>query len=134
MRFFLLTFLLFGLNVSAKEIYTCKVNGSTIYQGKPCVGSKELRDKIENARANENAKEAERLRYQAELRERNSRKDPKVGMSSSEARKSSWGEPDDINTTTGSYGTSEQWVYRGTGYAKSRYLNFKNGILVLIQD
>ncbi len=40
----------------------------------------------------------------------------------------SWGEPLDINTTTGSYGTHEQWVY-GTSY-----LYFENGILTTIQN
>ena len=34
-----------------------------------------------------------------------------------------WGAPDHINTTTGNYGTHEQWVY------DDRYLYFKNGIL-----
>lgn len=41
----------------------------------------------------------------------------------------SWGEPDDINTTIGSYGTHEQWVY-GNGY----YLYFENGKLTNIQN
>ena len=34
-----------------------------------------------------------------------------------------WGAPDHINTTTGSYGTHEQWVY------DDRYLYFENGTL-----
>ena len=41
----------------------------------------------------------------------------------------SWGEPEDINTTAGSYGTHEQWVY-GSG----NYLYFENGILTTIQN
>ena len=41
----------------------------------------------------------------------------------------SWGKPDDINTTIGSYGTHEQWVY-GNGY----YLYFENGKLTNIQN
>ncbi len=32
------------------------------------------------------------------------------------------------------YGVSEQWVYRGTGFAKNRYLYFKNGILTSMQE
>ena len=52
----------------------------------------------------------------------------KVGMSK-QAAKESWGEPDDINTTTGSYGTHEQWVY-GNG----NYLYFENGKLTAIQN
>ena len=39
-----------------------------------------------------------------------------------------WGEPEDINTTTGSYGKHEQWVY------SVGYLYFENGKLVTIQN
>jgi len=41
----------------------------------------------------------------------------------------SWGEPEEINKTSGSYGVHEQWVY-GTG----SYLYFENGILTTIQN
>ena len=41
----------------------------------------------------------------------------------------SWGKPDDINTTTGSYGTHEQWVY-----GNENYLYFENGKLTDIQN
>jgi hypothetical protein len=41
----------------------------------------------------------------------------------------SWGKPEDINTTIGSYGRHEQWVY-GNG----NYLYFENGILTTIQN
>lgn len=42
--------------------------------------------------------------------------------------KDAWGLPDHINTTTGSYGTHEQWVYG------SSYLYFKNGIVTSKQE
>lgn len=45
-----------------------------------------------------------------------------IGMNKKMVR-DAWGAPDHINTTTGSYGTHEQWVY------DDRYLYFKNGIL-----
>lgn len=41
----------------------------------------------------------------------------------------SWGQPDDINRTVGSWGTHEQWVY-GVG----QYLYFENGKLTSWQD
>ena len=41
----------------------------------------------------------------------------------------SWGEPDDINKTSGSFGVHEQWVY-GSG----SYLYFENGKLTTIQN
>jgi|GEM_PF-3618227 len=39
------------------------------------------------------------------------------------------GEPDDINTTTGSYGTHEQWVY-----GNNAYYYFENGKLTTVQN
>lgn len=43
--------------------------------------------------------------------------------------KLSWGEPEKINTTKGSFGTHEQWVYLGESY-----LYFENGKLTTIQE
>lgn len=51
----------------------------------------------------------------------------KIGMTKQEARLS-WGEPSDINKTSGSWGTHEQWVYSGS------YLYFENGKLTSIQN
>lgn len=45
--------------------------------------------------------------------------------------KESWGYPDDINRTTGIWGTHEQWVY-GDIYCSCLY--FENGILTTIQN
>ena len=44
-----------------------------------------------------------------------------------------WGNPSDINTTTGIYGRHEQWVYDGPNY-KNKYLYFDDGILTTIQN
>lgn len=129
-----ISILLLTQNTLSAEVYTCTVNGKTVYQGKPCAGSKALNEKVNQAKANEKAKELARHQRDIEMREWNNRKDPKVGMSASVALNSSWGKPDDINKTVNAYGVSEQWVYRGTGYAKSRYLYFKNGILTSMQD
>jgi len=40
----------------------------------------------------------------------------------------SWGSPDDINETVGSWGVHEQWVYR-KGNFDAAYLYFENGVL-----
>jgi hypothetical protein len=50
--------------------------------------------------------------------------------------KASWGEPDDINRSVGSWGVHEQWVY-GCYYEwcnPPQYLYFENGILTSWQD
>lgn len=135
LKYLICTILMFAFQGAfASEIYTCTVGGKTVYQGKPCAGSKALNEKVNQAKANEKAKELARHQRDIEMREWNNRKDPKVGMSASVALNSSWGKPDDINKTVNAYGVSEQWVYRGTGYAKSRYLYFKNGVLTSMQD
>lgn len=51
----------------------------------------------------------------------------RIGMTS-EACKLSWGEPKDINSTTGTFGYYEQWVY------EDNYLYFENGKLTAIQN
>jgi hypothetical protein len=57
----------------------------------------------------------------------------KIGMTDSEVIQL-LGKPDDVNRTVGSWGVSEQWVYRfGSSYGGS-YLYFENGILTSWQD
>jgi arginyl-tRNA synthetase len=51
---------------------------------------------------------------------------------SKEMCKESWGEPNDINVTTGNWGTHEQWVYEYI--ERMQFLYFENGILTAIQD
>lgn len=51
-----------------------------------------------------------------------------IGMTAEEVVDSMWGKPQSINTSIGSWGTHEQWVYGGRNY-----LYFENGILKSIQ-
>ena len=55
---------------------------------------------------------------------------------SKEMCKESWGNPNDINTTRGSWGVHEQWVYEFSyeDYYNMRCLYFENGVLTTIQD
>lgn len=52
-----------------------------------------------------------------------------VGMTQEEVLMSNWGRPQSVNRSTYSFGTHEQWVYRG-----ANYLYFENGKLVAIQN
>lgn len=52
-----------------------------------------------------------------------------IGMGSEEARRV-WGKPDNINSTSGSWGVHEQWVY---GLTRT-YLYFENGKLTSWQE
>lgn len=62
-------------------------------------------------------------------------KQVKLGWSEEMCRES-WGNPTDINTTTGSWGVHEQWVYEVSydDYYNMRCLYFENGVLTTIQD
>lgn len=53
---------------------------------------------------------------------------PTIGMTAEEVENSTWGKPEKINTTTYSWGTSEQWVY-----STSRYVYLDNGVVTAIQ-
>lgn len=113
----------------AAEVYTCTVSGKTVYQGKPCVG-KELSDKVKQSQAKIKGQQAATEKERAEW---NARKEPRIGMTKSEAEKSAWGYPDKINTTTTANNEFEQWVYR-TPYSGSKYLHFTNGRLTSISN
>ena len=51
-----------------------------------------------------------------------------IEMTKEQVLASSWGRPQKVNKTHGSFGTHEQWVYGGG------YLYFENGILTSVQN
>ena len=106
----------------ASEVFTCTVNGKTVFQGKPCAGSKALTEKVSQAKANEKAKELAKYRYEVEMRERSSRKEPSIGMTTTQVGKSTWGYPKSYSETQSLNGLSEFWHYES-----GRMIYFKNG-------
>lgn len=56
-------------------------------------------------------------------------KPPAIGMTSDEVRLSTWGEPEKINKTTYSWGTTEQWCY-----SDNKYVYLDNGIVTAISE
>lgn len=56
-------------------------------------------------------------------------KEPQIGMTSEQVKKSTWGEPNKINKSTYSWGTSEQWCY-----PNYKYIYLDNGIVTTIQE
>lgn len=74
-------------------------------------------------------KKQEEREKQKEEDNKLAKSNPKVGMTSSEVRKSKWGSPDKINKDTYSWGTKEQWVYNKYGYV---YL--ENGIVTSVSE
>lgn len=71
--------------------------------------------------------EAEKEKEEQE--QQSSKSAPKVGMTASQVRSSTWGSPDKINKDTYSWGTTEQWVYNDKGY-----IYFKNGYVTSISE
>ena len=57
-----------------------------------------------------------------------SRGQVRIGMTAEQCR-ASWGRPNDINRSTGTWGVHEQWCYDGYNY-----LYFEDGILTSIQN
>ena len=55
--------------------------------------------------------------------------EPKIGMAAEEVKNSSWGEPDKINKTTYSWGTTEQWCY-----SNNRYIYLDDGYVTAISE
>ena len=54
---------------------------------------------------------------------------PRIGMTKTEVKNSTWGSPEKINKTTTSYGVHEQWCY-----SNYKYIYFENGVVTSIQE
>lgn len=54
-----------------------------------------------------------------------------IGMTADEARQS-WGAPNKVNTSIGSYGRHEQWVY-DRGRSRAQYVYVENGVVTSMQ-
>lgn len=85
--------------------------------------------KIAEEKARKNAEEREKAKKAAEEKARKKSEGVRIGMSKQDVLDSSWGKPKDINTSIGSWGIHEQWIYGG-----GNYLYFENGILTSIQN
>lgn len=70
-----------------------------------------------------------RIEEESRIKKENASKKPEIGMTADEVLQTGWGKPEDINKTTFSWGTTEQWCY--SGY---RYVYFDNGIVTAIQE
>lgn len=90
--------------------------------------SKVVRNLIEASKAEEFSKlEANQKILSDAIAARNSNP-PRIGMGMTQVKKSSWGEPIDINRTIVSGRTHEQWVYAWG------YVYLENGVVTAIQD
>ena len=111
-------------NTVAAEVYTCTVGGKTVYQGKPCAGSRELNSQVKESQKRHSDEKARVAKQQAEW---NSKKEPLVGMTTTQVGNSAWGYPQRYSETQTAYGVSEFWHY-GSG----RMIHFRNGVVVAL--
>lgn len=88
-----------------------------------------LAEKMAKAKEDEKAEALAIKKRELEEIEYKKKKPVRIGMTRDQVLMSRWGGPININTTTTSYGISEQWVYKN-----SAYLYFKNGKLTAIQN
>jgi hypothetical protein len=58
-----------------------------------------------------------------------------IGMTEEQVRYS-WGSPDDMNRSVGSWGVHEQWVFENQvyNYLRTTYVYFENGMLTSYQE
>ena len=112
--------------------------GKVVYQDAPCEGGEKVN--ISGAGvADPNSQGANYWKKESERQARSERVTSAiaqqkifVGMTAEEARRS-WGNPTKINTSVGSYGKHEQWVYRRGG-APAQYVYVENGMVSSMQS
>lgn len=126
MKYLILALLVISPVGFAKEVYTCTVNGKTVYQGKPCAGSKELTQQVRQAQDRIKQQEANRIKQQAEWA---ARKEPSIGMTKKQVEQSTWGYPSRYSETQTVNGLHEFWHY-----SSGRMIYFKGGVVTSISN
>ena len=96
--------------------------------GRMAKDSQEYKEYLQYATAHVKVVEADQARFAKAEKARKKKEGVSIGMSQQDALDSSWGRPNKVNRTTGSWGVHEQWVYDGG------YLYFEDGTLTSIQN
>lgn len=110
------------------QVYKCKDDkGKLEYQASPCATKSEEKLRLFNESHPDDAQEAalsaaERSRFNELV----SQGKVAIGMTKRMVLKS-WGQPNKINISIGSYGRSEQWVYA------NEYVYVENGVVKSLQ-
>lgn len=121
----------------AAAINKCTIDGKTVYQQTACQDAKKI-DLSGAGKADPTAPGATYWQRQIATQQRAesiqtaiSARRVVIGMTAAEARQA-WGQPTRINTTIGSYGKHEQWVYRRANGAQ--YVYIQNGEVSSLQS
>lgn len=105
------------------QAYRCTLNGATVFQQVPCEGGTQL--KVAKPPAPDGR--------EALVNKAIAARKVAVGMTKEEVVRS-WGRPDKINTSVGSYGRHEQWIYNRASIADSQYVYLEDGVVRSIQS
>lgn len=125
----------------AWAVYKCMDDaGKTVYQQHPCTATGSVGSQINatpsittggeedgTAQARLDAIKSFNRRFDAAANQEVMR-----GMTRAQVQMA-WGQPSKINSSIGSYGKHEQWVYR-RGAGAAQYIYFENGIVTSMQD
>ena len=114
-----------GLAVSCAhgQAFKCTAKGGVVFQQIPCEGGTQLQV----------AKPPDPDGRDALVNKAIASRKVAVGMTRDEVVRS-WGRPDKINASVGSYGRHEQWIYRRANIADSQYVYLEDGVVRSIQS
>lgn len=131
-----------GLSIlctSTWAVNKCKgIDGRVIYQDAPCAGAEKVNlsgagqaDPTSQA-SNYWKKESARLAYKERVQTAIVEGKVFIGMTADEVRQS-WGSPTKINSSIGSYGKHDQWVYE-RAQKGTQYVYLENGTVTSMQS
>ena len=106
-----------SFNNAQAEIYKCESEGKTTFSQTPCEIDNPVIIEVNEGYSPDKSSSGRILTLILQNK-------ITMGMTNNDVVKS-WGRPDDINSSTGSYGTHEQWVYR-RGNSNNQYVYFEN--------
>lgn len=131
--------LLVAICTPAWAINKCKgPGGKVIYQDAPCEGAEKVnlsgagQSDPQSTGTNYWQTQAARLARQEKVEAAIAARQIVIGMTGDEARRS-WGNPTKINSSVGSYGKHDQWVY-DRGSHRSQYIYVQNGLVTSMQS
>lgn len=108
------------------QVYRCVEAGKTVYSDKPCADpDRSVAVPIVPRTPVPEGASSSNLQLEANL--------GRVGIGMNKTQvELAWGRPKDVNTSTTSAGTTEQWVYRRDG--ADRYVYFRGGLVSSISS
>ena len=113
--------------------------GQVVYQDAPCDGAKSV-DTSGAGKGDPNSpgsaywkREAAKNARGVKVQNAVASREIFIGMTADEVVQS-WGKPTRINSTVGSYGKHEQWIFDRGAIGRAQYVYFENGVVRSMQS